>query len=269
MKLGIPDLLADGPRTAEDLAGACGADLPALRRLLRALALLGLFSQPTPTTFGLTATTELLRSDVPGSVRLHALMQGEEIYQSFGEIMHTLHTGRPSFEKVYGQAFYDYLPTTRPRRTPSTSRWVRSRPRPRSPPATCAATRSSSTSAAAVELCWPTCCGPTRPPGVCCSTWARRPQLARTRFRDEGLAERAECVDGSFFTEVPGGGDVYLLSRVLHNWADHNALEILRVAYAAMRPPHRLLVCSRTSCPTDAAPSGRSARRDGRPADAR
>src|SRR4051812_22731547 len=39
--LGVPELLAGGPRTPAELAPAAGADRDALRRLLRALAAVG------------------------------------------------------------------------------------------------------------------------------------------------------------------------------------------------------------------------------------
>jgi O-methyltransferase domain len=81
---------------------------------------------------------------------------------------------------------------------------------------------------------------------------------ARERFAREGLAERVECVDGSFFTEAPTGGDVYILSRVLHNWTDHNALEILRVVHTAMHPGARLLVLEDV-LPDQPGSTGRSA----------
>jgi ubiquinone/menaquinone biosynthesis C-methylase UbiE len=258
VKLGIPDLLAIGPRTAADLAAATGADANALSRLLRALALLGLFSQPTPDTYGLTATTELLRSDVDGSVQQHALMQGEEIYQSFGEIMHTLHTGRPAFEKVYGQPFYDYIGEN-PEQAYIFNESMGSQPAPAA--VTACRLRGDETivdvgggnGALLADLLH----AHPRAHGVLVDL-TEAAQAARDRFVHEGLADRAEAVDGSFFTEVPAGGDVYLLSRVLHNWTDHNALEILRVVHAAMRPGARLLVLEDV-LPDNAAPGSRSA----------
>src|SRR6185503_1968452 len=54
--------------------------------------------------------------------------------------------------------------------------------------------------------------------------------------------DRVELVEGSFFTAVPTGGDAYLLARVLHNWTDEHALDILRRVHAAMRPGARLVV---------------------------
>ncbi len=47
---------------------------------------------------------------------------------------------------------------------------------------------------------------------------------------------------GSFFDAVPSGAGLYMLVRVLHNWADEDALRILRNCRAAMEPDGRLLV---------------------------
>jgi hypothetical protein len=41
---------------------------------------------------------------------------------------------------------------------------------------------------------------------------------------------------------VPGGGDLYLLRRVLHNWNDENACRVLARVRAAMHADARLLV---------------------------
>ena len=66
--LGIADLLKDGTRTVEELAKTTGTDAPALSRLLRALASVGVFTE-TEGRIGQTPLSETLRSDAPGSVR--------------------------------------------------------------------------------------------------------------------------------------------------------------------------------------------------------
>ncbi|GAA1610816.1 methyltransferase [Catellatospora bangladeshensis] len=258
VKLGVPDLMADGPVHVGQLAHDCGADTAALRRLLRALALMGLFTEPEPDTFGLTPTTELLRADVPGSVRLNALMQGDEVFRSFAEIVHTLRTGRPAFEAVYGRPFYDYL--------------------------------DDNPEAAAV---FNESMGDQRPPdglAECDLTWAgtvvdvgggngsllldvltRHPHLrgvllelpdaaeaARARLAAAGLAERSSCVAGSFFDGVPEGGDAYVLARVLHNWNDDNAVAILRRVHAVL-PPHGRVIVLEELLPESAPAASRSA----------
>ncbi|MHC5538004.1 methyltransferase family protein, partial [Singulisphaera rosea] len=68
-KLGVADLLEDGPRTAEKLAEASESHGPSLYRLLRALASLGIFSEGEGRQFSLTPMAECLRTLGPGSQR--------------------------------------------------------------------------------------------------------------------------------------------------------------------------------------------------------
>src|SRR5215831_3850623 len=68
-KLDIADLLADGPRTAAELAGATGTDERSLYRILRALASAGVFSETESRIFVNTPASETLRSDGPNSTR--------------------------------------------------------------------------------------------------------------------------------------------------------------------------------------------------------
>src|SRR4051812_9236053 len=74
--LGIPELLADGPRTPAELAPAAGADGPALRRLLRALAAVGVLHEDEDDRFSLTQLGDCLREDAPYSLSAWAVFVG-------------------------------------------------------------------------------------------------------------------------------------------------------------------------------------------------
>ena len=74
--LGIADLLADGPKGADELAQATDTDAPSLGRVLRALTSVGLFIEDDGGRFGLTPLSTHLRRNVPGSVRPAALLFG-------------------------------------------------------------------------------------------------------------------------------------------------------------------------------------------------
>jgi hypothetical protein len=72
-----------------------------------------------------------------------------------------------------------------------------------------------------------------------------RPGLAadaEKRIQAAGARDRCRFVGGDFFAEVPAGGDTYLLSHVLHDWSDREALEILRCCRRAMPAGARLLL---------------------------
>jgi DNA-binding IclR family transcriptional regulator len=68
-KLGIADLLEDGPRSPATLAEATSTHAGTLHRLLRALASLGVFAEDTDGCFALTLLAEGLRTNAPGSLR--------------------------------------------------------------------------------------------------------------------------------------------------------------------------------------------------------
>src|SRR5271169_5526453 len=86
-KLGVADLLKDGPRHHGDLAKATETHAPSLNRVMRLLASAGVFEERDGGTFALTALGELLRSDVPGSMRSSVLLfAGVGIQDSWKEL---------------------------------------------------------------------------------------------------------------------------------------------------------------------------------------
>jgi hypothetical protein len=69
-----------------------------------------------------------------------------------------------------------------------------------------------------------------------------------------GLADRCRAVGGDFFTEIPAGGDAYVLSQILHDWDDERSTDILRQCRRAM-PPHGKLLVIELVLPTGGEPS--------------
>ena len=61
----------------------------------------------------------------------------------------------------------------------------------------------------------------------------------------EGIADRCEVVGGDMFTSVPAGGDLYFLSRIIHDWDDPRATDILRSCRRAISPNAKLLILDR------------------------
>ena len=108
-KLGLADRLADGARSAEELAQATGTHARSLHRLLRALASIGVFSEDSAGKFQLTPLAETLRRDQPGSQWAMAVMMGEEHYQAWGDLLGSVRTGETAFDRIYGKPIFDYL----------------------------------------------------------------------------------------------------------------------------------------------------------------
>jgi hypothetical protein len=251
-ELGVADLLAGGARPVAELAAECGADPVALDRLLSDLAHFGLFRHSGADGYALTSVGELLRTDVPGSLRQTAIMHGEEVARAFVAITHTLRTGRPAFDEVHGLPFYDYLNDH-----PVVANTMAEAMGTVGPPPVLAGYRPLERAELLVDIGG-------GDGGLLAAVLTAHPTLrgvllelpgairaARARLADAGLLDRAELVQGSFFDGVPPGGDVYVLARVLHNWADEHAVAILRRVRQVMTDRSRLIVLERFRSPAE------------------
>jgi len=110
-KLGIADMLAEKPQSTSHLAAATKTDEQGLYRVLRSVASVGVFREIEPTVFASTALSELLRSDVPNSMRNGMIFMGEEWHwKVWGEMMHSVRTGKPAWGHVHGAEVFDYFP---------------------------------------------------------------------------------------------------------------------------------------------------------------
>ncbi|HEY7791152.1 MAG TPA: methyltransferase [Vicinamibacterales bacterium] len=95
---GVPDALAAGPRRAAEIATTCHLDPGALSRALRALEMVGVFSQQPDGRWSNTELGRTLVSDAPGSIRdyvVYALHDGN--WRAWQHAQLALTSGRPSF----------------------------------------------------------------------------------------------------------------------------------------------------------------------------
>ena len=110
--LSLPDLLDGNARSTPDLEAQLAVNEDALYRLMRFLASHGVFHETSPRTFANTQLSCFLRSGAPGSVRSLLVFRGSELfYAPFGEIIHSIRTGQPAREKLFGANVFDYLKT--------------------------------------------------------------------------------------------------------------------------------------------------------------
>jgi hypothetical protein len=109
-KLGVADLLQDGPRSTAELARQLEVNESALHRVLRALASQGIFEEISPRTFANNPVSSYLRTGVPGSVRSMVIFWGtENYYRPFGEILYSVRTGKSARTEVFGMDGWEYL----------------------------------------------------------------------------------------------------------------------------------------------------------------
>ena len=108
-KLAIPDQLAAGPRSVDDLAGRIGCDPEATARLLRAASALGLVSKTQEDRFALTDLGELL-TDIPGSLRNSAIaLTAPGHWLPWGRLADAVRSGERQAPSVLcGELFHYY-----------------------------------------------------------------------------------------------------------------------------------------------------------------
>ncbi len=106
-KLGIADLLKDGPRTSEELAQVTGTHAPSLYRVLRLLTAVDLLIEGETHSFALTPLGAYLQTGVPGSMHETALFYGDKLFwQAWGTLLHSAETGEPFFQHVFGLSVF-------------------------------------------------------------------------------------------------------------------------------------------------------------------
>ncbi|MBV9211219.1 MAG: methyltransferase [Acidobacteria bacterium] len=245
-KLSLADQLADGSKTAEELAAATSTHAPSLYRVMRALASVGVFTEDSERRFALTPLSETLRSDAPGSLRAFATTElGEEHYPAWGELLHSVKTGEIAFDHHFGMPCWEYF--TKHRDNAKTFADAMTGMTLATNAAVLASYDFSGIKQlvdvggghgsliAAILKANPEMKGLLfdAPPVI---------EGARPKLEAEGLAERCQAVAGDFFESVPEGGDAYILKWIIHDWDEERATSILRNCHRAMKENGKLLL---------------------------
>jgi len=244
-KLGIADLLKDGPQSCVALASATGADAASLFRLMRALSSVGIFSQLGRDRFALSRLALSLQTEVHGSLRAMVITIGEIHYQACGSLLHSIQTGSPAFNNVFGASLFDYLQQNADAADAFNQGMA----------------NISSMLAYAVLMAYDFA-------GISSiidiggsqgklleKILQFNPHMSGTVFDTASTIEsakqqpvnnasgrRCSYMGGDFFTSVPQGADAYLLCGVIHDWDDNRAITILGNCRSAMTKNSRVLL---------------------------
>jgi len=243
-KLGIADQLATGPRTPAQISSAIGAHTQSLYRLMRTLAGFGVLYEGEGQTFGLTPVGEALQTGTPGRATVLTLC-GPLFTQGFDELEHSVRTGETGFIKATGMNVFEAL-AQRPDEAALFSDTMVGF-HGAEPPAV-AESYDFSRAGTIVDVGGAT-------GNMLAAILARHPQPHGVLFdmphvvtgapgllEQHGVASRVSLASGNFFEAVPSGGDVYILSHVIHDWSEAQCLAILGNVRKAMSPSSKLLI---------------------------
>ncbi len=246
-KLGLADLLEDGPRDFRDLARASETHAASLNRLMRLLASVGIFEELDGGRFALQPLGEMLRSDVPGSMRASVMLfAGVGIQDGWKELEYCVRTGEPAFRRTAPDAD----PFSRMAQDPEGAALFDK----------AMATFAPQTAAAVAAAYDFSVFGKVADVGggngaLLLGILKANPGLrgvvfdqphvaerAKEQVEAAGMADRCEVIGGSFFDEVVRGADACLLKHVIHDWNDERATAILKNCRAAMPSHGKLLI---------------------------
>lgn len=241
----IADQLVTGPKTAAELATVTGLHAGHLYRILRALAGLGVFAGDDAGRFSLTPLGNLLRTDVPGSVRPVATYVCDPwSWKPWGDLAGAVKTGQPVFDRMFGEGVFDYF-AKHPDEAATFNEGM---------------TGFSQQAAAAVVKAYDfspfkTIVDVGGGHGALLLSILKATASAKGVVFDAppvaagatdaiqvaNLGDRCRAEGGDFFKAVPGG-DLIVMKHIIHDWNDEKATSILKACRAALPATGKLLL---------------------------
>ena len=245
VKLDIPELLAGGAQSSEQLAGATGAHPGALHRLMRALCALGVCRQSDAASFELTPLGAYLRRDVDGSLRSAALFWGEQLYEVWSHMVESVKTGQSAWKMLYGFTDFAFF-AERPKLAEVFNQAMAEMTRVAAKAVVKVYDFSGISEIVDIgggygQLLVPILHANPKLRGVVFDM-PHAENGAREKIAAAGLADRYRFVAGDFFKSVPDGASAYILKSVIHDWDDDQSVAILATCRRAMGPNAKLLL---------------------------
>lgn len=250
--LGVADALGDTPQPAASLAAATGADAGAISRVLRLLALYGIFEY-TDGVIAHTSASRMLRQDHPQSMRSLVRMFGlPGLWTAVGELEWTIRTGEPSANRALPGGIWGYLA-----QNPEVSRIFGEAMTAKAQGHIAGIVNSYDFSGfnviadigggrghliEAIIRATPTASG----------VLFDQPHVVKEAAAV--ASERLRVVGGDFFKDPLPCADAYVLMEVIHDWDDDASRQILRGIRRAARAGARLLLIE-ALLPDDSTPN--------------
>ncbi len=243
-RLQVFDALKAGPLAIEELAHRVGALAAPLHVILRGVTNLGLVSELEDGRFAIAPAGELLCRSAASGLHGMAVYMGGLSAKAYTGLFEAVRGGGIAFDHAFGVGFYDHLKTD--------------------PEINDAYNKTLALGGAAALLLLSgydfagigTLVDVGGADGsLMCAILKAYPQMrgvvfdkpefvqaAEPQIRAAGLIERCTVAPGDFFASVPRVGDAYMLARIITNWREDRALQILGNCRDAMQAGSKLLI---------------------------
>jgi hypothetical protein len=213
---------------------------------MRGLCEVGVFAEVADAEFSNTPVSEYMRKDVTPSLReMILVLDDDAVLNGWSQLASVLETGEPSFPKVNGTSFFQWLAADQTR-SQNMGKFMGGIYGPEGPKIAAGfpfdrfknildVGGGQGHILAGILKQYPGVRG-----GV--FELPRTADQARGFLAGAGLADRTDVVAGDFFEAVPSGYDAYFAKSVLHDWDDQKAVQILRSCRKAMGKDGRMLI---------------------------
>lgn len=243
-KLGLADHIKNNSKSFEELVADMGANANVLRHFMQLLLTFGIVAKDENANYQLTPLGSLLRSDNPNSV-LATVLSTTETYEAWGNLLHSVQTGKPAFDETFKMSTYEYF-AQNAEANANFNQWMEETTRDWLLPAL--ETYNFSKFNHFVDIGGNTglltTAILTKYPNLQATIFDQAHVVigAEKRVESAGVKDRCEIMSGDFFESIPAKGDLYIISRVLLNWDDDHALKILSNCHVTMGSSAKLLI---------------------------
>jgi hypothetical protein len=244
-RLKIADRLAQEPLSCDVLAARIECHPGSTFRLLRASIHVGLIAALPDGRFGLTPLGELLRSDVRGSLRNHAMAHtAHGCWAPWGRLTEAVRSGERQAIAALGYELFDYYAAHSSEGHAFTAAMG-------DLSAAIAHVVASVVDTSAVRHAIDIGGASGM---IVAALLQKNPRMrgtilertevvpnARDALAERGLSARCEVIAGDFFKHVPEA-DLHILKHILHDWSDEQSVTILRNCASALNPKGRIIL---------------------------
>jgi tRNA A58 N-methylase Trm61 len=247
-RLGIAELLRDGPLALGELAMATGADERALGRLLTALSTIGICKRTGEDSYALTEMGAGLDSEAEQSFKSWVIFEAEMLSKSWSGMLESVMTGKTAAE-LQGLANSFELMGRTPEIVDKFNAAMTELTRLVTPDILRSYDFSGISHLMDIgggsgELLGAIAQQNRKLRGTVFDL-PRCAEAASKHLRQIGISDRVEFVAGDFFKSVPAIADAIILKSIIHDWNDARSISILRNCREALPSKGKLLLVER------------------------